>query len=137
MDFPFVMEIQSDLLNRFAERVCVPLVREGAIPGLTERFNPTVVVHDQALRPYEFKPTLCRTDLAHHRVQKLASGVIIPVERLESNRPVALAKYAKTATNNEAAATSNGNHIHQPSRGAEGRGGSGAGVGGDFGTAGS
>ena len=50
MDFPFVMEIQSDLLNRFAERVCVPLVREGAIPGLTERFYPTVVVVDQALR---------------------------------------------------------------------------------------
>ena len=50
MDLPFVMEIQSDLLNRFAERVCVPLVREGAIPGLTERFNTTVVVHDQALR---------------------------------------------------------------------------------------
>lgn len=49
-DFPFVLEIQSDLLYRFAERVCVPLVRAGAIPGLTERFNPIVVVDGQALQ---------------------------------------------------------------------------------------
>jgi toxin CcdB len=49
-DFPFVLEIQSDLLCRFAERVCVPLVRPGAIPGLTERFNPAVMVQGEALQ---------------------------------------------------------------------------------------
>ena len=48
--FPYVLEIQSDLLYAFVERVCVPLVRSGAIPGLTERFNPTVLVDGEALR---------------------------------------------------------------------------------------
>ncbi|MGH8831887.1 MAG: CcdB family protein [Polaromonas sp.] len=49
-DFPFVLEIQSDLLYRFVERVCVPLVRDGVIPGLTERFNPAIAVSGEALR---------------------------------------------------------------------------------------
>jgi len=49
-EFPFVMEIQSDLLFQFVERVCVPLVRTGVIPGLTERFNPTIVVEGEALQ---------------------------------------------------------------------------------------
>lgn len=49
-DFPFVMDIQSDLLYRFAERVCVPLVRVGFIPGLTERFNPTISVNTDTVR---------------------------------------------------------------------------------------
>lgn len=49
-DFPFVLEIQSDLLYRFVERVCVPLVRAGIIPGLTNRFNPPVEVAGELLR---------------------------------------------------------------------------------------
>jgi toxin CcdB len=49
-DFPFVMEIQSDLLYRFTERVCVPLVKSGAFPGVTERFNPVIPVSDEPLR---------------------------------------------------------------------------------------
>lgn len=49
-DYPYLLEIQSDLLFRFAERVCVPLVVPHTIPGLTERFNPSVVVDGQALR---------------------------------------------------------------------------------------
>ena len=49
-EFPFVLEIQSDLLWRFSERVCIPLVRDGAIPGLTERFNPALTVQGQTLR---------------------------------------------------------------------------------------
>lgn len=49
-EFPYVMEIQSDLLYQFAERVCVPLVRNGIIPGLTERLNPTVLVDGEPLR---------------------------------------------------------------------------------------
>ena len=49
-DFPFVLEIQSDLLYRFVERVCVPLVRQGLIPGLTERFNPPIAVGGEVLR---------------------------------------------------------------------------------------
>ena len=49
-EFPFVMEIQSDLLYRFNERVCVPLARANALAGLTERFNPTLFVDGEALR---------------------------------------------------------------------------------------
>jgi toxin CcdB len=49
-DVPFVLEIQSDLLYRFVERVCVPLVRPGSIPGLTERFNPSIDVAGEPAR---------------------------------------------------------------------------------------
>ena len=49
-DFPFVLEIQSDFLYRFVERVCVPLVRQGVIPGMTERFNPPIEVIGEKLR---------------------------------------------------------------------------------------
>ena len=49
-EFPCVLEIQSDLLYRFVERVCVPLAREGAVPGMTDRFNPAVMVGGEALR---------------------------------------------------------------------------------------
>jgi toxin CcdB len=49
-DFPYVIEIQSDLLYRFAERVCVPLAQPGAFPGMTERFNPAITVVGQSLR---------------------------------------------------------------------------------------
>ena len=42
LDFPYVLDIQSDLLYRFVERVCVPLVCTGAVPGMTERFNPSI-----------------------------------------------------------------------------------------------
>ncbi|HRA13282.1 MAG TPA: CcdB family protein, partial [Giesbergeria sp.] len=38
------MDIQSDLLYRFAERVCVPLAVPSAFPGMTERFNPAIAV---------------------------------------------------------------------------------------------
>ena len=49
-DFPFVLQIQSDFLYRFVERVCVPLVRQGLIPGVTQRFNPTVEVSGEVFR---------------------------------------------------------------------------------------
>ena len=49
-DFPYVLEIQSDLLYRFVERVCVPLVRAGAIPGLTDLFNPPLAVDGESFR---------------------------------------------------------------------------------------
>jgi toxin CcdB len=49
-DFPYVLEIQSNLLYRFSERVCVPLVRPGRVPGLTERFNPGVIVQGEAVQ---------------------------------------------------------------------------------------
>lgn len=48
--FPFVMEVQSDLLHRFAERVCVPLATPGAFPGMTDRFNPVITVARSSLR---------------------------------------------------------------------------------------
>ena len=47
--FPYVLEIQSDLLYRFTERVCVPLARPGAFPGMTVRFNPVITVLDEPL----------------------------------------------------------------------------------------
>lgn len=49
-EFPFVLQIQSDLLYQFTERVCVPLARSQAVPGLTERFNPTIEVAGESLR---------------------------------------------------------------------------------------
>jgi toxin CcdB len=42
--FPCVMEIQSDRLYTFAERVCIPLATAHAFPGMTERLNPGVEV---------------------------------------------------------------------------------------------
>jgi toxin CcdB len=50
LDFPYVLDIQSDLLYRFAERVCVPLVRTGLIPGVTDRLNPGLEVNGQPVR---------------------------------------------------------------------------------------
>ena len=44
-----MLEIQSDLLYPFAERVCVPLARPGAFPGMTERFNPAIAVGEQTV----------------------------------------------------------------------------------------
>ena len=51
--FPIVMEIQSDLLHAFVERVVVPLARPEAIPGMTDRFNPLIEVGGT---PYRFHP---------------------------------------------------------------------------------
>ena len=48
--FPYVLEIQSDLLYQFAERVCVPLVSGNTVPGMTDRFNPRIVVNDTPCR---------------------------------------------------------------------------------------
>jgi toxin CcdB len=49
--FPCVMEIQSDRLYTFAERICIPLAKPDAFPGMTERLNPAVEVagFDEAL----------------------------------------------------------------------------------------
>jgi toxin CcdB len=45
--FPYVLEIQSNLLSHFVERVCVPLANPGAFPGMTLRFNPAITVADK------------------------------------------------------------------------------------------
>ncbi len=42
--FPCVIEIQSDRHYMFAERVCVPLAKPDAFPGMTERLNPALEV---------------------------------------------------------------------------------------------
>lgn len=42
--FPCVMEIQSDRLYTFAERVCIPLASAQAFPGMTDRLNPALEV---------------------------------------------------------------------------------------------
>lgn len=42
--FPYLMEIQSDRLYTFAERVCVPLAVAQAFPGMTDRLNPALEV---------------------------------------------------------------------------------------------
>ncbi|MBS0291639.1 MAG: CcdB family protein [Proteobacteria bacterium] len=52
--FPYVMEIQSDLLYRFTERVCVPLAVPGAFPGMTERLNPAIAVHGRRVHVHPF-----------------------------------------------------------------------------------
>ena len=44
--FPYVLEIQRDLLYQFVERVCVPLASGNTVPGMTDRFNPHIVVND-------------------------------------------------------------------------------------------
>ncbi len=52
--FPYVMEIQSDLLCRFVERVCVPLARPDAFPGMTERLNPPLAVQGNTVHVHPF-----------------------------------------------------------------------------------
>jgi toxin CcdB len=52
--FPYVMEIQSDLLFRFVERVCVPLAWPGAFPGMTERLNPSLTVQGHIVHVHPF-----------------------------------------------------------------------------------
>ena len=44
--FPYVLEIQSDLLYQFVERVCVPLAIGNTVPDMTDRFTPHIVVND-------------------------------------------------------------------------------------------
>lgn len=70
-DFPFVLEIQSDLLYRFAERVCVPLAAAGAFPGMTERFNPTITGLDQ---PVHLHPLGIAVFLVQELRQPIASA---------------------------------------------------------------
>ena len=70
--FPYVLEIQSDLLYQFVERVCVPLAIGNTVPGMTDRFNPHIVVND----------TPCR-------LHPLGITVVLASER---RRPVATAK---------------------------------------------
>ncbi len=48
--FPCVIEIQSDRLYAFAERVCVPLAKADAFPGMTERLNPSLDIASLAER---------------------------------------------------------------------------------------
>ena len=52
--FPYVMEIQSDLLYRFVERVCVPLAWPDAFPGMTERLNPPLTVLGKTVHVHPF-----------------------------------------------------------------------------------
>lgn len=75
--FPYVMEIQSDLLYRFAERVCVPLARAQAFPGMTERFNPAIEVQGEALHLHPlgiavFLIKELHEPVAHAKTQALA-----------------------------------------------------------------
>jgi toxin CcdB len=66
--FPFVMEVQSDLLHAFVERVVVPLASPGVIPGMTDRLNPLIQVRGA---PYRLHPlgvaVFHRRDLRDHR----------------------------------------------------------------------
>ena len=52
--FPYVMEIQSNLLYRFIERVCVPLAVPGAFPGMTQRLNPPLAVQGRTVHVHPF-----------------------------------------------------------------------------------
>lgn len=50
--FPCVIEIQSDRHYTFAERVCIPLAKPDAFPGMTERLNPALEVAGFEARLY-------------------------------------------------------------------------------------
>ena len=76
---PYVLEIQSDLLYAFLERVCVPLVRGGAIPGLTERFNPTINVNGEPLRLHPLGIAVFYTNELKNTVGS-ASAQALPIE---------------------------------------------------------
>lgn len=52
--FPYVMEIQSDLLYRFVERVCVPLAVPDAFPGMTHRLNPPITLQGRTVHVHPF-----------------------------------------------------------------------------------
>lgn len=80
--FPYVMEIQSNLLYRFAERVCVPLAMPGAFPGMTERLNPAVVVQGRAVHVHPFGIAVfhaseLRHPIAHAKADALAVDTAI------------------------------------------------------------
>jgi toxin CcdB len=74
--FPFVLEIQSDLLYQFSERVCVPLVRSNIIPGLTERFNPTVLVDGEPLRLHPLGITVFFTNELRQRTSSASANAL-------------------------------------------------------------
>ncbi len=78
-DIPYVMEIQSDLLYRFIERVCVPLVRPGAIPGFTNRFNPVISVQGQPCRLHPLGIAVFHTGELREPVGT-ASGQMLDIE---------------------------------------------------------
>ena len=74
--FPIVLEIQSDLLHVFAERVVVPLAVIGAIPGMTDRFNPSIQLAGAAYRFHPFGIAVfhrhdLRKQVGHARAQAL------------------------------------------------------------------
>jgi hypothetical protein len=65
--FPAVLEIQSDFLYAFAERVVVPLAIPDAIPGMTNRFNPLIEVAGASYRLHPLGIAVFhRQDLRQH-----------------------------------------------------------------------
>ena len=78
-DFPYVLEIQSDMLYQVTERVCVPLVRPGTIPGLTERFNPPVSVAGETVRLHPLGISVFFASELRGRVDS-ASAQALPIE---------------------------------------------------------
>lgn len=79
IDFPFVLEIQSDLLYRFSERVCVPLARTGAFPGMTERFNPSIDVAGEP-EPCRMHPLGIAVFMTHELRQSSGNAVTQALE---------------------------------------------------------
>lgn len=79
VDFPFILEIQSDLLYRFSERVCVPLARAGAFPGMTERFNPSIDVAG-APEPCRLHPLGISVFMVHELRQCVSSAMAQALE---------------------------------------------------------
>ncbi len=81
-EFPFVLEIQSDLLHRYVECVCVPLAQPDALAGLTDRINPVIVVDGNTLRLHPFGIAVFhRTELrrstanARHRALEIETAL--------------------------------------------------------------
>ena len=79
IDFPFILEIQSDLLYRFSERVCVPLARGGAFPGMTERFNPSIEVAGES-EPCHMHPLGIAVFMTHELRQCAGSALLQALE---------------------------------------------------------
>ena len=73
-NFPFVLEIQSDLLYQFTQRVCVPLANAGAFPGMTERFNPKIIVAG-APAPCHLHPLGLAVFMTHELSRPVGSAV--------------------------------------------------------------
>lgn len=76
--FPFVLEIHSDLLHAFSERVIMPLAIPAAFPGMTDRFNPAIEVSGSTYRLHPLGIAVFhRNDLREYRGSASEHGLAV------------------------------------------------------------